>query len=314
MITCIICNYATKASLASHLNNTHKITGAEYKAKYNSEITSKEYKDRVSKENKKRWENQEFKEKMCDIRKKQFTPEVRAKMSETNKRQYENGERDCWNKGLTKKDDPRIAEVGRKNKEHLTGRTKETHEYLRKTSEMHKKRWENQEVSYKMRLNNKDWMTEEQYEEWRNQISITISEKYKSGELEFNWGRFKHGKYKGFNYDCNSELQVMKLLEESTHIIKNWSKDFDIIEYSDENGKKRRYIPDFLITFLNGLSIVVELKGYDTKAERIPLKANAAKLKYKHYYLIEVTGRVESFIKKFKKFLEEKANIKNETN
>ena len=300
MIKCKICGESRRYQIFSHLIKTHKISTQEYKKKYNAEVVSQEHKDDVSVREKKKWGSKKFKSKMSAIRKKQFTKEVRDKISKTKKERYKNGQKN-WNVGKSKNTDPRCASIGEKNKKRLSGRTKKDYPYLQRHSDLMKKRWREGAVSSKMVMNNSEWMSKEEYKEWKNKISKIISLKYKNGEIRFSNKMFKFGKYKKWNYDSGFELKVMELLDSRSAIVKSWKKDFDIISYVDSRGEKRRYIPDFFITFHNGTTAVIETKGYDKKKENIRLKEKAAKEKYENYKICYSLKEVESILNEFSK-------------
>lgn len=283
MIKCLICGLERKMSIAEHLIKTHKIKVKDYKETYKAEVKSLESKNALRKYIKEKWADHDFRQKMIKIRKAQFTLEVRDKMSKTNKEQYKNG-RKTWCFGLTKETHPSLIKTGLKNKEHLTGRTKEHFEYLRIKSELFKEKWRIGKISNKMTKLNSEWMTEEEYERWRCSISNTLAEKYKTGELRFSNEHFKYGKYKEYNYDSGLELEIMKFLD-SCDFIESWQKDFDVIPYLDECGKQRNYVPDFRIVLKNKIEIVIESKGYDKNKQRIPLKEKAALEKYPNYFV-----------------------------
>lgn len=70
-----------------------------------------------------------------------------------------------------------------------------------------------------------------------------------------------------FYYDSLLERYRMEQLDDDKEII-NWTKRHGIkIEYN-KGGKKRFYVPDFLIENADGTKILEEVKGYDIYAEQ----------------------------------------------
>lgn len=295
MITCLICGEQKPYRLDRHLKIIHQINAKIYFEMFGEMSASKENREQVSIKSKEVASRPGQREKMSKIRKAQFTPEIIKKISDTKKRMYQNGEIKTWNEGLTKRDDPRLVSIGKKNQKHLTGRRKENYEYLQKHSDSMKEKWYNGQLSPRMTQDNKTWMTNDEYNLWRSKISKIISEKYSTGELRFSNTSFKTGHYKQWNYDSGLELETMIFLD-STEEISYWKKDFDTIKYLDENNHERNYIPDFFVYLKNGKSIVIETKGYDRHPQRIPLKRDASIKKYPNYFICKDLSEVKNII------------------
>ena len=203
------------------------------------------------------------------------------------KKYYDNGGK-VWCDGLTKETNPILEKIGEKNKKHLTGRTKETHQYIKKHSKLmkikSKELWADGGAC-RVYFNNKD-----NFNAWRSKISVTISQQYKDGVFPYSHNNFKTGYYKGIFYHSGWELEVMKFLD-SINTIKCWQTNFDIVEYVDKTGHNRRYLPDFKITFNNGNIIILEVKGYPDKD--IQEKIEYAKKKYEHYIVCYSVNEVK---------------------
>ncbi len=64
-------------------------------------------------------------------------------------------------------------------------------------------------------------------------------------------------------YDSDLERQMMKYLEADPEVAK-WQKRHDIsIPWIDENGRTRKYRPDFLVEYTDGRKVIIEIKGSD---------------------------------------------------
>jgi len=292
MIKCKICGHAVKYRLIEHIQKTHLMDIDDYKKKH-GEYISDEYKQKVSNKAKEVWIRDGYKEKITDIKKSAWTSEMKKSQSKIIKNAYDNGF-ECWNKGLTKADDIRLVQIGEKNREHLLGRTKHTHAYLKSSSEKMKKFWYSDKNSYKMKLFQKEWMSDVEYENWRIKLSKTICEKHLNGELNSGFSKIKTGYYNGKFYHSGWELEFMKFLD-STNL--KWEKDFDVVEYIDESGKIRNYIPDFKVEFEDG-DVIIELKGYvrPSMMERVELKKQAGIKKYNNYNFCESVQYAKNII------------------
>ncbi len=64
-------------------------------------------------------------------------------------------------------------------------------------------------------------------------------------------------------YDSDLERRMMVELEADPAVAK-WQKRHDIsIPWIDENGRERRYRPDFLVEYTDGRKMIIEIKGAD---------------------------------------------------
>lgn len=64
-------------------------------------------------------------------------------------------------------------------------------------------------------------------------------------------------------YDSDLERRMMVELE-ADPVVAKWQKRHDIsIPWIDENGRERRYRPDFLVEYTDGRKIIIEIKGAD---------------------------------------------------
>jgi len=209
---------------------------------------------------------------MCESRQVTHrTDAFRKKQSEIISNTYANGHKN-WNDGLTKHDDERVAAVGKRNSALLTGRTKETHDYLKNHSDFMK---EHVSDEFKFRLS---W-TDERKEQWRQKISEGVSEAILEGRCGSS-NRYKKGWYltkigsKEF-YDSSWELELMTFLDTTSL---SWTKAHGYkISYIDENNKTRRYIPDFYI-YNDDKKCILELKGFSFNDNKIERKSSSAEL------------------------------------
>lgn len=276
MIKCKICGHTKKYRLIEHLVKTHKIDVEEYKLKYGP-VISEEYHNIVSKKSKEKWKNVDYRNKTNVARNTSWTEDKKTQQSDILKKYYDNGGK-VWCDGLTKESHSSLVSTGEKNRKNLTGRTMETHPYLKNISDIMKiKSRELWEVGGACRVY---FDNKENFNKWRNKISNSISQRYKDGTFPFSHNNFKTGYYKGIFYHSGWELEVMEFLD-SVNTIKSWQTNFDVVEYVDKNGKTHRYLPDFKIVFNNGDILILEVKGYPDK--NIQEKIIYAKKKYKHY-------------------------------
>jgi hypothetical protein len=105
-------------------------------------------------------------------------------------------------------------------------------------------------------------LTPEKEEERKKKISESMK---KYGGYRIGSGRGKKGWYKGFFCDSSWELAfVLYCLDHKIKIERNTTK----LDYTF-NGKKRKYIPDFVVD-----GIFVEIKGYKTEQWNAKHEAN----------------------------------------
>lgn len=293
MLKCKICGHESKHRLIEHLMKTHKYNIEEYKSKYGP-VISDDYRKKVSNNSKNNWKRDNYRNKTNLARNTSWTPEKRKRQSIIIKKTYDDGHIN-WNSGLTKETDIRVKSIGDNNRECLTGRTKDTHEYLKKHSELMKSLWKSGKISSKMTMLNKDWMDGEEYEIWRSKISNTISKKIKSGEINCISGHFKTGYHNGIFYMSGLELEAMEFFD-SDKTVASWKRNFDVVPYKDINGNWRRYLPDFCVELIDGKMVVIETKGYDRDKINTKQKTIYARKKYKYYFVCKSVKEIEQKI------------------
>ena len=273
MVKCNICGIEKEISIVEHLRHTHKLTVPRYREIYpGADVKSEEAKKLVSEQNKKVWQDEEYRKKMRESRQVSHRKEsFREAQSKRIKEVYERGFK-SWSTGLTKEDDERLACIGRKNSEHLTGRTKEDYEYLKKKSES-LAGW------IPIGFDKKKW-SEEKIREWKEKISKTVSEGIAEGKYSITKNGYSKGWYEKQNgekeyYESSWELELMNHLDS---LSLEWTKKHKIIiSYKDEMGDERRYIPDFLITS-NNKKLLLELKGFSRSQIEIESKKKSAEI------------------------------------
>lgn len=255
MIKCKICGHEVKYRLIEHIIKVHKISIEEYKNKY-GDVVSDEYREKVSKKNKEKWKEKDYREKVLESRNWIYTDsEIQEKRRYSIKKYYENGGK-VWCEGLTKDDD-----------------------YLEKHSIFMKERWNTSELKYSW---DQIQQNEELKNEWRMKISNTITNKIINNE--YNYKTYCSGWYKNeFWYQSSLELDAMKLFDELN--IK-WVNNTIKIKYKDKNGEYHNYIPDFEI-LLNNKKIIIEMKGWDWDG-LTEIKANYAKKLYEYYIFYNI--------------------------
>jgi len=85
-----------------------------------------------------------------------------------------------------------------------------------------------------------------------------------NGKIKYNYGKFYSDRLKKeFNYRSSYELRFFEIIENISSII-NYEYESLRIPYTYK-GKKRSYIPDFLITIEDGSKIIVEVGVYTFK-------------------------------------------------
>jgi hypothetical protein len=140
----------------------------------------------------------------------------------------------------------------------------------------------------------------------RKILSDKIIERINNGQLNmFKIGRT--GAYKGFFYHSMYELARMIQLENNPDV-SSFKKNTDLkIEY-EYKGKKRIYLPDFIIEMKDGRTIVEEIKGF--QREKDSAKAEYAKrellskgIEYRILYRDDIFGSAYQY----RKFLKEKS-------
>lgn len=261
MLKCALCGHEVKERLIDHIVRKHKdiITLDEYKKLYGSVVTD-EYRNKVSLKGKEKWRDPSYVKATMDSRQVFYNDPLHwEKVTNGIKNYYNNGGK-VWNDGLTKADDERLVSIGKKNKEHLTGRTKETHENIRVHSERMKQLWtqENRPMTH-----NTKWMSEERLLEWRSKQSKISCEWFENNGYRQVYNGYVQGWYDRKNsikeWYCSSyELDFMIFLDE---LGVEWTTKHNIRLKYMYDGVERNYIPDFKITIKN-ISYIFELKGW----------------------------------------------------
>jgi hypothetical protein len=99
---------------------------------------------------------------------------------------------------------------------------------------------------------------------------------------------FKHGIYHRNNgdveyYRSSYELIRMQELDNDVDVI-SWTTKHGIKIPYDDNGIAGMYIPDFLISYIDGKTILEEVKGWISDVEKHEKKVYAAKNWCKHLH------------------------------
>lgn len=275
MVKCLICDIEKPYSIVEHLRFKHKLSVADYRIQFaNAEVKSALAIELISKQQTLVWKDKSYKKKMSKSRRRTHrTDEFRKKQSEIIKSTYAHGHK-TWNFGLTKDSDIRLSKIGKKNSEHLSGRTKCTHDYLKDHSAFMKKYHEDNPGHFVQ--NKVDW-SEERIKEWKEKISSSICEAYNDGRCgssnRYTKGWFETKNSKKEYYNSSWERSLMEFLE-TLNVA--WTKSHRITIDYELNGN-RRYIPDFLIT-CHDKNLLLELKGYVSSQIELEEKTKAAKI------------------------------------
>jgi hypothetical protein len=145
-----------------------------------------------------------------------------------------------------------------------------TTERKKKASDILKKKWASDEEFSEKALQNLSWTSAN-----GDTFNKIMSKSIKTGG--------KRGIYNNIHYDSCLELSFILWCEENSITIKRY--DLDPISYVAEDGKVRRYYPDFIISD----DTVVEIKGrpeFLKNPERTNLKIEAAKKFFKRYTVL----------------------------
>lgn len=261
MLKCAICGYEVKYRLIEHILSKHKtiITLEEYKLKYGNVITE-EYRLHCIMKGKEKWGDPEYVKKTMDSRQEFYNdPEHWKKVGKGVKQFYINGG-STWNKGKTKEEDLRLVSIGEKNRQHLTGRTKETHENIKRQSERMKELWKQQDSS--MTYNTK-WMSPEEQCEWKTKISKGVCDYFEKNGYTPVYNGYVQGWYErndgNKEWYCSSYERDFMIFLDDNNI--TWTTKHNIrLKYIYENVE-RNYIPDFKIV-IDDVVYIIELKGW----------------------------------------------------
>lgn len=291
-VKCKICGIEKQYSIVEHLKFEHKLTSKEYKELYPGNLVkSKEYATIFSEKQKTKWSDTEYKQKMTKSRQVSHNKsEFKNKMSNIIKKRH--------------KETPEIYS-GFTNW-HKSEKFKEwvkSEDRIKKISKTSKERWEDPEYKSKTIETIKNKLNDGRCKkslEFREKMSEKISELYSLGILKNEKNKYKTGVYKShkneeFIYSSSYELEAMKLFD-NTKTILNWTNKHGIRIKYFFNDLNRHYVPDFKVEFLNGITYIIEMKGWDT--EEVKVKTYYAKKIYPNY-------RIFYTINDLKKFLDE---------
>lgn len=149
-----------------------------------------------------------------------------------------------------------------------------------KLSKIMKEKYQDQEYFEKFMKSH--WSNNKKLrEELSKKHSKFMSEAISSGKINVNTG-YKTGWFKSnkmndnFYYMSSYELKRMELLEQSKDVLEFTNKHEIVLEYKNKKGKHCGYIPDILITFVNGNKRLEEIKGYVRDSEVFELKNEVA--------------------------------------
>ena len=267
MVKCLICGVEKKCSIVEHLKFEHKMKSADYKLMFiGSQVKSNSELKKISERFKKIWSDPEYRNKQIKIRNiTHKDPEFKKNMSEKFKK---------WVVS-----DERIKKISKTSKERW-----ENNEYREKTIE-----------SIKASLNNGRCKKSLEY---RENMSKKISQLYADGIISNHSNKYKTGKYTSksneiFMYSSSYELESMKLFDLSD-LIKTWTNKHGIRIKYFYNDINRHYVPDFLVEFNNGLSYIIEMKGWNT--EEVDVKEYYTKQIYKNYKVFYTINDLKKFI------------------
>lgn len=284
MIKCKICGHEVKYRLIEHIQKTHNLDVDLYKKDY-GEVVSDEYKKKVSDKSKEKWKDFEYRENTIKSREWIYGNEViQDKRKQSIRNFYKNGGKN-WNDGLRKDDDDRLISIGEKNKKHLTGRTKENYQYLKKHSELMKSLWNSSKLKE---------ISENKSEDHIKKISKTLTDKILSGEIN-TFSSFKCGWYENekgrYWYSSGLELNSMILMD---NLKINWVKNDRIkIKYVKEKVE-HYYVPDFLLNIDNN-EYIIEMKGFDWDGDT-ELKKEFTEKEYDNYKIFYNIKELEIFL------------------
>lgn len=287
MIKCKICGHECKYRLIEHIQKTHKMNIDDYKHQY-GEVVSEEYSQKISDKLKEKWKDPIYIENTKKSREWIYTDEeLNNKRIESIKNYYKNGG-ETWNKGLTKENDERVANIGKFNRDNLIGRTKENYDYLKKHSELMSFLWKDSNLKKRREEIQNDIILNSEY---KQKISKTLTEKILKGEIN-TFSSFNSGWYKEkFWYSSGLELDSMILMDK---LGISWSKNDKIkIKYLKE-GNEHYYIPDFILN-INNTEYIIEMKGFDWDGDT-DLKSEYAKKEYNNYYIFYSVNELNNFI------------------
>lgn len=290
MVKCLICNVEKECSIVEHLKYTHSLKSSDYKNMFpNAKVKSDKLIAQFSIKSKERWNNPEYKKKQIEIRNVTHkNPEFRKKMSNKLKKLHKESPEifsgfTSWNK---------------------TDKFKEwvkSPERIKKISKTSKERWEDPKYRSKTIESIKKTLNDGRCKkslEFREKMSEKISELYSLGIIKNEKNKYKTGIYKShkneeFIYSSSYELESMKLFDE-TRSVMNWTNKHGIRIKYFFNNLNRHYVPDFKVEFLNGITYIIEMKGWDT--EEVKVKTYYAKKIYPNYKIFYTINDLKKFL------------------
>lgn len=117
------------------------------------------------------------------------------------------------------------------------------------------------------------------FKERNDKLSQSITKKYQEGGFAWCKGQYTSSKTgKTYNYRSSWEKQYMELLDADSTVV-GWEYEPQVILY-DLEGKKRRYLPDFFVKYVDGITKIVEVKPASLAETKMNVAKRAAVLKY----------------------------------
>lgn len=290
MVKCLICGVEKNCSIVEHLKFKHKMKSVDYKLMFiGSQVKSNDELKKISERTKKIWSDPEYRNKQIKIRNITHNdPEFRKSMSEKIKKIH--------------KETPEIFSgfTNWKSSEEFK-KWVVSDERIKKISKTSKERWKNNVYREKTIESLKKSLNDGRCKkslEYRENMSKKISQLYADGIISNQSNKYKTGKYVSknneiFMYSSSYELESMKLFDFS-NLIKTWTNKHGIRIKYFYNNINRHYVPDFLVEFNNGLSYIIEMKGWNT--EEVDVKEYYTKKIYKNYKIFYSINDLKTFI------------------
>lgn len=290
MVKCLICNVEKKCSIVEHIKFEHNLTSKEYKVMFpNSLVKSVEFLKKLSESATNNWKNEEYRKNQIKIRNiTHKDPVFRQKMSDKIKQVH--------------KDTPDVFSGF--TKWHTTDKYKKwviSEERIDKISKTSKERWENDKYREKTINSLKEALNDGRCKKsikYREDMSKKISQLYAEGVISNNSNKYLTGEYNSKNsetflYASSYELKAMELFDNSDNV-KTWTNKHGIRIKYHYNGLNRHYVPDFLVEFNNGISYIIEMKGWNT--EEVDVKEYYTKKTYPNYKIFYTIEELKIFI------------------
>jgi hypothetical protein len=290
MVKCLICNIEKKASIVEHLKYSHKMSSKEYKKLYsNADVKSMDQKKKMSDMIKKKWSDEEYRKKQVDIRNiTHKSPEFRKKMSEKIKKIHE--ETPNVFSGFTNWSKTDKYKVWVKSDERK-----------KKISDASISNWKNNTYRNKVINSLKESLSNgvcAKNDEYRKKMSETISKLYSTGEIKNENNKYKTGYFTSkdgekFFYSSSYEKSAMEIFD-SHPKISHWTNKHGLRIKYYFNNLERNYVPDFYVEFQNGVSYIIEMKGWET--EEVRIKEYYTKKKYNNYKIFYTINELTHFL------------------